>query len=383
MRNIDHRFPSIHAMERHAERRIPGFAYSFLQGGIGVESCLRRNRSALDQVLFSPRYIADESFVPDMSAQVARMQFPIPFAPGPIGLSGLMWPRAVELVAGAAVKHGSPVGLSTFATSSIEDVAAIAGDKLWFQLYCTRDEAIENDLIDRAHAAGCRTLIVTVDIPTNTRRERSIASGISVPPTFGRATVRDMLARPVWCCATLRSGVPAFRNLERYVPRGASFAERGAFLENLVDVQVTASKLEKIRERWPGALMVKGVLSCDDAVRVREIGADAIVVSNHGGRQLDAAPAAPTVLGKIRAAVGDVYPIVADGGVRSGLDVARMFACGADFVLMGRAFVYAVACAGRKGVEHAFNVLTQELRQTMIQVGCPTLKEFAGFRYES
>ena len=371
MSSLDRRFPSLAAMERRAAGRVPRFAFDFLQGGIGREACLAANRAALDAVRFAPRYIVDGPFEPDLSVTLFGDRLPLPFVPAPLGLSGLMWPRAAELLAAAATRASLPVGLSSSATSSIEEIAAIAGRGLWFQLYCTKDPAIEDDLVRRAAAAGCEVLIVTVDIPTATRRERDIANGLSLPPRFGVRTLLDIAARPAWATAMLAAGVPRFRSLEPYVPKGASAAEAALFLSKVTDGRVSAKKLAKLRAAWRGRLLVKGVLTVADALRARQLGADAVVVSNHGGRQLDAAATAPEVVPAIRRALGPSFPLLADGGVRSGLDVARLLACGADAVLMGRAFVHAVAAAGRAGADHAIGLVEQELRQTMKQIGCP------------
>ena len=380
MSGLDRRLPSIPAMERAAARRVPRFAFEYLQGGIGAEACLAANRTALDRIELVPRYIPEAPLEPDLSTPLFGDSLAAPFAPGPVGLSGLMWPRAAEHIAAAAVRHALPVGLSTLATSSIEEIAAIAGERLWFQLYCPNVVEIENDLIDLAEAAGCKGLIVTVDIPTVTRREREIANGLSVPPHFDLTTVLQIATRPRWALQMLRAGVPRFRTVERYVPHGASRAEAAQFLAQVIEGHVTAKKLERIRARWSGRLVVKGILTADDARLCRALGADALVVSNHGGRQLDAAPTAPAVLPVIREAVGPDLPLVVDGGVRSGLDVARLIACGADFVLLARAFVYAVAAAGAAGVDHAMLILKEELRHTMAQTGCARLSELPGRR---
>ncbi len=372
---LDRKLPSIAAMERTASRRIPKFAFDYLQGGIGNEACLSANRHALDNIKLSTRYILEDQIEPDFSTQFLDFSYTAPFAPSPVGLSGLMWPQASEHIARAAKAHQLPVGLSSFATASIEDMAAIAGENLWFQLYCTRSPEVENDLIDRAQDAGGKVLIVTIDIPTVTRRERDIVNGLSVPPRFDFSTLLHTVSRPAWALATIRAGLPRFRTMEKYVPSGASMGEAAQFLTDVVDGHVTTAKLEKIRKRWRGRLIVKGILSPEDAGICKQLGVDALVVSNHGGRQLDAAQAAPQTLPLIRAEVGHTMPLIADGGVRSGLDVARLIASGADFVLVGRAMIYSVAAAGQAGPDHAIRVLKQELKQTMAQLGCAHLHQ--------
>ena len=380
MPQLDRRFPSIASMERATKRRIPKFAFDYLQGGIGAEACLTGNRRALDNVQLAPRYLPTEPIQPVLETNLFDREFPMPFAASPIGLSGLMWPRAAEHIARAATRHGLPLGLSSFATSSIEEIGAIAGDLLWFQLYCTEKSEIENDLIDRAESAGCEVLVVTVDIPTVTRREKDIANGLSVPPKFDLVTLSQVALRPNWAFATLRAGIPRFKTLLPYIPGGSTLDASAIFLRDMVEGHVTVQKLERIRDRWRGRLIVKGILTAEEALLCQDLGADAIVISNHGGRQLDAAPPIPHVLPEIRAAVGPDFPLIADGGVRSGLDIARLIACGANFVLAGRAFVYAVAAAGETGVDHAIFLLREELKQTLSQIGCQELEDLATHR---
>lgn len=377
---LDRRFPSIHVMQECAARRVPRFALGYLEGGIDREICLAANIDALRRVVLTPRAIVDEAFEPDPSVTLFGRTWPLPFAPGPMGLTGLIWPDAPALIARAAIGHDLPVCLSSFATMSVEEIGAIAGNNLWFQLYCTADPAIENDIVDRAEAAGVSVLIVTVDVPTRTRRERDIASGLSVPPRFDRTTLTDIIARPAWALAMLRAGIPRTRTVERYLPKGLSLAQIGEHLSRMVDGRVTTGKLERLRERWKGPMIVKGLLNPDDAVRMRDMGIDAVAVSNHGGRQFDAAPAPVEVLPAIRRAVGADYPLLADGGIRSGIDVARMIACGADFVLLGRAFAYAVAAGGEAGVHHALRIIRADLRQAMMQAGTPRLDGLAACR---
>ena len=380
MPQLDRKFPSIASMERATKRRIPKFAFDYLQGGIGAEACVTGNRRALDNVRLAPRYLPTEPIRPVLETNLFDREFPMPFAASPIGLSGLMWPRAAEHIARAATRHGLPLGLSSFATSSIEEIGTIAGDLLWFQLYCTEKSEIENDLIDRAESAGCEVLVVTVDIPTVTRREKDIANGLSVPPKFDLATLSQVALRPTWAFATLRAGIPRFKTLLPYIPGGSTLDASAIFLRDMVEGHVTVQKLERIRDRWRGRLIVKGILTAEEALLCQDLGADAIVISNHGGRQLDAAPPIPHVLPEIRAAVGPDFPLIADGGVRSGLDIARLIACGANFVLAGRAFVYAVAAAGETGVDHAIFLLREELKQTLSQIGCQELGDLATHR---
>ena len=274
------------------------------------------------------------------------------------------------------------MGLSSVATNSIEEVADVVGDRLWFQLYPMKDAEVEADIIDRFRAAGGEVLLVTVDIPGPTRRARDIATGMAVPPRRDWYTYFQAATRPRWAIETLRTGMPTFRTLTKYIGADRSPQGASAFLSGVLGGHNPPERLKRFRDLWPGKLVIKGLLGVDDARVAKEIGADGIVVSNHGGRQLDAAPTAVDVLPAIRQAVGGSMAVLVDGGVRTGLDIARYLALGADFVLMGRPLVWSVAAIGPKGPEHALEVLKKEFETTLIQIGCPDPKELAKFVYQ-
>ncbi len=373
--NIAQRYPCVADLEAAAKRRIPRFAWDYVSGGIGNETCIARNRRALDEVKLSPQYIIDGANDPDLSCTLLGQKYALPFGIAPIGLSGLMWPKTSEILAEAAKRKNIPCALSTFATASLEDIHAIAGGHAWLQLYPPKDAAIRTDLLQRARETGYDNLIVTVDIPVETRRDRDIRNGLSVPPQLNFKTLLQIVTRPRWALATLRAGQPEFKMLKRYIPRGASLDQATIFLSDQVSWHVTTQLLAEIREQWPGKLIVKGILTPEDAEICQHIGVDALVVSNHGGRQLDAAPSVLEVIADIRNTVGWEMPLIADGGVRSGLDITRMLAMGADFVLLGRAFVYAVAALGDLGGNYVIDILREELKCTMAQLGCSSFDE--------
>ncbi len=380
--NIEQRYPCVSDLKARAAQRVPRFAYEYLIGGIGRESCLTRNRTALDKVILCPRYLTDQADDPDLRCTLLGKTYDLPFGIAPIGMGGLIWPKTSEILAAAAKNNNLPCALSTFATASLEEIQGIAGEHAWFQFYPPKDMAIRADLLKRARESGYDTLIVTVDIPTITRRDRDIRNGLSIPPRLNLGTVLQILARPRWALETLLAGQPEFKNLTPYIPRGASMEQSAQFLADQVSWHVTPELLTEIRDQWPGKLIVKGILNPEDAETSKNIGVDALIVSNHGGRQLDAAISAIEAIAGIRKTVGSEMPLIADGGIRNGLDVTRMLAMGADFVLMGRPFVYAVAALGAEGGEHIIEILRDELKGTLSQLGCANIHEIAAFNPE-
>lgn len=366
-------------MQAAAGRRVPRFAYEYLSGGIGQEVALKNNREALDGVKLKPRYLSADANKPECSQQLFGRTYDAPFGVAPIGLGGLMWPRLAEHLAAAARGHNIPFTLSGFGTARMEHIATIGAPVAWFQHYVTIDEKINREMVEKARHAGYEVLVITVDIPTATRRAHDIRNGLSVPPRFDLRTVMDIAVRPRWALETLRAGVPRFQNLLPYLPSGASLEQVGDFLAKIIEGHVSLDRLKWFRDQWPGKLLVKGILDPNEAEQCKAIGVDAIVVSNHGGRQLDAARSAIEVIGSVRSAVGPDMPLLADGGVRSGLDVVRFLAHGADLVLVGRAFVYAVCAAGAAGADHVIKVFKEELRMSMAQIGCPKVDDLPSF----
>jgi L-lactate dehydrogenase (cytochrome) len=305
--------------------------------------------------------------------------YSLPIGVSPMGLTGMQWPGAAEFLAATAQRQKIPFVLSTFATTRMERIAEIAPDAAWFQLYVLTEPAIEADLIARAQRSGYDVLVVTIDVPTATRRQRDIRNGLSVPPRIDVTTLLQILGRPKWALSTLRWGIPEFLNLKPYFPTNMSLADLGEYISRLTEGHVSLERLKEIRDSWPGKLVVKGVLHPADAEACRQIGADAIIVSNHGGRQLDAVPAAIDVLDDVKRACGDAMPVMVDGGIMSGLDIARALSRGADFVLIGRAFILGIAALGQDGGNHVVRLLREELRSTMGQLGCSRLADLPSF----
>lgn len=377
--SIKRNYPGVADFEARAKRRIPAFAHDYMVGGIGREMGLARNVAALDRVQMTARYLSDAADKPDTSCEILGQRFSAPFGVAPVGLNGLMWPDAGKHLCRAARARDLPFTLSVVATAELEEIAEIGGPNAWFQHYPSNRKDVNEALIARARDAGFEVLFVTVDIPTFTRRDRDIRNGLSVPPRMDARNLMQIAMRPRWALETLRKGLPRFHNLTPYIPAGADMAETGIFLTELLDGHCTLDDLKWYRDNWPGKMVVKGLLDPGEAVACQKIGADAVVVSNHGARQLDAAPATVDLLAPMRAAVGPDFPLIVDGGVRSGLDVARMMAKGADFVLMGRAFMFAMAALGEAGADHAMEVLTLELKAAMGQIGAPAIADLPAF----
>ena len=369
--DLDYRFACIADLQNAAQKRMPKFAFDYLEGGIGNESALARNRAVLDAICLNPRHLI-EGFEPQLETSLFGQTYSAPFGIAPLGLSGLIWPDLAKLLARTSTSANIPNILSTVATTSLEDIAKIAPQTAWFQLYVPNDDAITHSLIERTKNAGYKVLVVTIDVPALGRRQRDIRNGLSVPLKIGAKTIYQAALCPTWTLQTLVSGMPEFQNLKQYIPPNTSIRAAAGYIPALSRGHVSIERLKQIRNLWPGKLVVKGVLNKHDAKAAKSIGCDGLIVSNHGGRQLDAAKSTAQVLTEIRQSVGKNFPLMIDSGVRSGLDIARLLASGADFVFLGRSFAYGAAALGQQGVDHVHHILTQELENVLSQLGCPT-----------
>lgn len=360
------RFPGVEDLERRARRRVPRFAFDFLQGGAGDESGMPRNRAALQSVQVVPRYGIDVRGA-DPSAELFGRRYAAPVGIAPIGFDGILWPGATRLFAEAAAALNLPYMTGTLATETIETVAALAPGVTWFQLYPLRadDHRLSFDLAARAEAAGAQVLAATLDVPTRVKRPRDLRNGFAMPFRLRPALVAQAAVAWPWSLAIARRGVPSFANITRYAGAGNEAAFVGAQVGGGFDWEVLA----RLRDRWPRAMMVKGVLHPADAERAVALGIDGVLVSNHGGRQFDAAPASVDVLPAIVAAVGGQACVMLDSGVTAGVDVLRALALGARGVLAGRAFLLALAALGDLGARHMGHAFIEELTQAMAQTG--------------
>jgi isopentenyl diphosphate isomerase/L-lactate dehydrogenase-like FMN-dependent dehydrogenase len=364
---------SIADLRRVARRRLPRLVRDYVEGGVEDEAGVARNRLAFAALGLVPRYLVDVS-ARDRRATLFGRAYAAPFGLAPVGLANLSRPGADAMMARAAAAADVPMVLSTAATTRLEEIAAAAPGHAWFQLYAPRDRRIAEDLVRRARAAGMNALVVTVDVPVPAKRERDARNGFALPLRLSPATLADMALHPAWALAMARHGQPRFENLAPYAPPRASAQSLAAFMASQISPALAWADLAWIRAAWGDRpLIVKGILAVDDARRAVEAGADGIVVSNHGGRQLDSAPAPIEMLPEIAAAVGAETVVMLDGGIRRGADIVKALALGARFCFVGRAALYGVAAFGEAGVARAIAILADEIDRCLGQIGAPSL----------
>lgn len=369
--DLHSRYPGVMDLKWRAKRRIPKFVWEYLDSGTGVEATKSRNRTALDRIGFRPSILHGAQEV-DLKTTFLGQEYPLPFGAAPIGMSGLIWPDAEGLLARGLAKAGLPYTLSTVASKSPEDMAPHLGPQAWFQLYPPKREDIRRDLLDRARAAGFTTLALTVDVPVASRRERQTRSGLTQPPRLTPRLIAQIATRPAWALGTLQNGPLRMRTLDKYV-KGQEHLPSTAHVGYVLRTSPDMDYVKWLRDHWEGAFIVKGVLRAEDAEPLAQAGVDALWVSNHAGRQFDAAPATIEALPAIRAATN--LPIVFDSGVEGGLDILRALALGADFVMLGRAFHFALAALGAKGPAHLIDLLAKDMEANMGQMGIPRLAD--------
>ncbi|OWV47645.1 alpha-hydroxy acid oxidase [Mameliella alba] len=363
--DLHSRYMTVADLRRAARARVPRFAWAYLDTATGTEATARRNRAALDSVLFTPS-ILDGEVAPDFAVSLFGETHPLPFGVAPVGQSGLLWPGAERMLARAATAAGLPYTLSTVANATPEEVGPETGGKGWFQLYPPRDPEMRRDMLARAKASGFHVLVVTVDVPVASRRERQVKGGLVQPPRITPRIALQCAMRPAWSLARLRAGMPRMKTLDRYSQDMAS-RDPTAHIGYLLRTAPDWDYLRWLREAWDGPLVVKGVLKAEDAERLEREGVDAIWVSNHGGRQFDGARGAASYLPAVRAATQ--LPVIFDSGIEGGLDILRAVALGADFVMLGRAWHYAVCALGAAGPAHLVEMLRRDMAANIGQLG--------------
>jgi L-lactate dehydrogenase (cytochrome)/(S)-mandelate dehydrogenase len=372
MSNLD-RAINIDDLRRMARRRLPRIMFDFIEGGVEDEVGLATNEAAFRRRRLVPRYYVDTA-ARHQRTQVFGQTFSAPLGIAPTGLAGAFYPDAeMHLAAGAAAMN-IPYLMSGAANTSMEQAARVAPDHLWYQIYGAKDRSIATDLVRRAGDCGVRTIVVTADVPVSSNRERNRRNGFGRPLRLGIGTILESLLHPSWLLHYLRHGIPVMGNWAPYAPAGASADQvSDMFATQTPDASQTWQDLEAIRRLWPHNLMVKGLLHPEDARIAAGMGIDGIVVSNHGGRQLDLAPSPLDVLPQIRAVVGPDMVLALDSGVRRGSDAVVARCLGADFVMTGRASLYGAIAGGTEGVKKAISILHREIDLTLGQLGCVDL----------
>ncbi len=371
--NLHSRYPAISDLKARARRRIPHFVWEYLDSATGDEQTQRRNRAALDRVLFDPSILHGE-FAPDLTTTLLGKSHPLPIGIAPVGMSGLIWPGAEQMLARTAAKEGIPYTLSTVATQLPEDVGPQVADQGWFQLYPPRDPGIRDDILRRVKASGFDTLVLTVDVPVASRRERQTRGGLTNPPKLTPRLALQAARCPEWLNGIRKTGMPRMRLMDSYSDIKTALPST-QHIGYLLRTSPDWDYFKSLRDAWDGPLIVKGIGRPDDAARLTNAGADAIWVSNHAGRQFDGGPATIEILPAIRAAT--TLPVIFDSGIAGGLDVLRAIAMGADFVMLGRGFHYGLGALGEAGAAHVIDILRQDMISNMGQMGVRSLGDLA------
>ncbi len=373
--HFDSRYPSIEFLRERARQRVPRFAFEYLDGGCHTDLNLRRNTEEIREVQLRPYYLRRYPGA-NLRTELFGIEYDAPFGVAPIGLQGLVWPKATETLAIAAAAHNVPFILSTVATASIETVAELTAGRAWFQLYHPVQEELRDKIIERVAAAGLPTLVILADTPVFGYRPKEIRNGLSIPPRMTLRNVVQMMLRPHWSFSQLAAGAPRFATLLPYIPKGLSMRHLGQFMNRTFSGRLNPDRVAAIRDKWKGRLIIKGIVTTEDAEKAAQLGADGIIVSNHGGRQLDNGQSTIKPLMEIARCVGDRLTVMMDSGVRSGPDIAAALACGARFVFLGRSFMYGVAALGQRGGMHTMTLLKRQLTQMMEQLACERVTDF-------
>jgi len=372
-------------LRRLARRRLPRGVFDYIDGGAEDERSLAANCAAFGRTVFAPRVLRDVGTV-DPTTTILGRPAPLPLVLAPTGFTRAAHPDGELAVARAAARAGIPYALSTLATRSIEEVAAASADalgdplgppgRLWFQVYVWRDRGLVREMIERAAAAGYEALCVTVDTAVLGRRERDVRRGFTLPPRIGPATLLDGALHPAWTWRFVRSEPIRFANVVgRDVGDGAEAVDLAGYINTQFDPSLSWADLEWMRSVWDGPLVVKGIQHVDDARLAADAGLDAVVLSNHGGRQLDRSPAPLDLVAPVVDAVGDRIEVICDGGIRRGADLVVARARGARAAMVGRAYLYGLAAAGEAGVDHVLGLLDAGVRRTLALTGCRDLTE--------
>ena len=368
------RYPSVESLREKAKRRIPGFAFDYLDGGCNEEINLHKNTSEIRQIELLPQYLKEHSGS-DLKTELFGHVYDAPFGIAPVGLQGLIWPDSPEILAKAAFQHNIPFVLSTVSTSTIERISEITQGQAWFQLYHPAENSLRDQIIKRA-SEHCPVLVILSDVPTFGYRNKEIKNGLAMPPRMTLHNVLQIMGRPNWALKTLIHGQPSFQVLKPYMPKGMNMHHLGLFMNKTFDGRLNEEKVSAIREMWKGKLILKGIVNELDVEKSIRLGIDGIIVSNHGGRQLDAGQSTIHSLKPIVEKYKGKIKIMMDSGLRSGPDIARTLASGAEFTFLGRTFMYGAAALGDEGGNHTITILKRQLQQVMQQICCEKVTDF-------
>ncbi len=371
---FDSQLPSIEHLRNRARRRMPRFAFEYLEGGCFSEINLRRNTEEIREIQLKPWYLRDYAGS-DLSCELFGKKYDAPFGVSPIGLQGLMWPKATEFLARSAQRQNIPFILSTVGTADIETVAEITEQKAWFQLYHPTETELRDKLLDRVAAAGLKHLVLLADTPTFAYRPKEIRNGLSIPPQMSLRNIMQMTMNPTWSFSQLAAGVPEFKTMKPYLPKGLSMKHLGLFMNKTFSGRLTLDRIKSIRDRWEGKLIIKGIVNPEDAEEAIKLGADGLIVSNHGGRQLDNGQSTIKPLTALAKEFGERTTMMIDSGIRNGADVACSLASGAKFTFLGRSFMYGVGALGETGGDHTMIMLKRQLQQVMEQIACAQIND--------
>ena len=372
---IDSRYPSIPDLRNKAKRTIPKFAFEYLDGGCNDEVNLRRNTEQIRKVELKPNYLVPYK-KPELNTTLFGREYAAPFGISPVGLQGLMWPKAPEILAKAAFDHNIPFVLSTVTTASIERISEITEGTAWFQLYHPAEQQVTEDLLKRAAVSGCEVLVILADVPSFGYRPRDIKNGLSMPPKMSLKNIIQIMKRPEWAFKTLLNGSPNFETLKPYMPKNLDLSQLANFMDVTFSGRLDEEKIKRLRALWKGKLVLKGVESIDDVEKAYQLGLDGIIISNHGGRQIDVGQATIDSLKTIAPLYKEKLTVMMDSGIRGGADVARVLSQGADFTFMGRSFMYGVAAVGSRGGNHTIALLKKQFIQIMEQLSCSKVEDF-------
>ena len=362
-------FFSVDDFRTGARRRMPRIIFDALDGAAGNETASRRNRAAFEDVCLQGRVLVNVEHR-TMQTSFLDREWQVPFGIAPMGMCDLFWPGADKAMAKLARDNGLPLGVSTMSSATLEQLFDLAGGNAWFQLYAGESDQLTHNLVARAASTGYQVLILTADVPALAPRQHDLRNGFKVPFRIGPKQALDFACHPQWTLATLKNGRPKSRNINS-VSKDVTVGTRvGQFRREAGRGHFDWNFLRELRAQWPHKLILKGVMCAEDARNAVDAGVDAVYVSNHGGRQLDSAPPAISILPLIREALGPEYPIVFDSGVRSGEDIVRTLASGAGFVMLGRPFLYALGAGGAGGLSQLLSLLMNELSTVMAQLGC-------------